>query len=107
MNYPLLFLFLMFFVIPVSADINITVVGENSKDVSILALNQTVENTTINGQTIQLPYENHIVKMIANNSNTLSWSNLWGFTSGTTSRYVFYIIIVFIVFLLWGFMRSL
>lgn len=99
-NIPF-FLLLIFCigVIPVSGSINITFQSQNPYDVSIISLNQTVINSTSNGNLVNVPFDNYDVRVISNSTNSLSWVNLWGFLSGVTARIVAFIIIIFLAYM--------
>jgi hypothetical protein len=88
------------------ADISITVQGENSKDVQIVALNQTVMGNLTNGQNLSMPYDNYIVSIVANNTNTLSFFNMWGFFGGLSSKWAYFVVIIFIFFVIYYAARS-
>lgn len=105
-NSYLLFLIILIFSSFITGDLTISVQSENSRDIEIVALNQTSYGNLTEGSNLEVPYNNYIVKMTSNTSKTVTSSNLFGFIKGINNKMVYFIIIAIIVFMIIYFMRS-
>lgn len=87
-------------------DISITVQSENPKTIEVFSLNQTSVGNITEGENLSLAYNNYIVRMRANTESNIGWGNLWGFLGDINNKWVYFVIIILIVWLIISFVRS-
>lgn len=107
MKYPTLLCFFLFlFSFSVVGDITIKVQSENPKNIEIVSLNQTIMGNISNGENISLNYDNYIVRIVADTESGLGFGNLWGFLEGINSKWVYFVIIIIMCWMIIEFVRQ-
>lgn len=107
MKKSLIFLSFFFIVSIATANINLSIQSDNDLTASIRSVSDFSNVGNVNqSESIDLPYQSYEITITSDTTN-VSYSSFWGFLGGVTGKGTFLILIVFLLFLVYGFMRGL